>query len=81
VISLFAACQGSLLASTYHCGSVYVLCDDHLLVGICRDFIVGSFALSYCVFYLHLHCVMSLPAYCLGYVWCGHCRYCNDLQS
>jgi hypothetical protein len=45
VISPFAACQGSLLVSTDRCGSVYVLCSDHLLVGICRDFLLESFAL------------------------------------
>jgi hypothetical protein len=35
VISLFAACQVSLLVSTDRSGVVYVLCGDHVLVDIC----------------------------------------------
>jgi hypothetical protein len=57
VIPLFATCQGWLLGSVDHCGCLYVLCGDHLLVDICRNFLHESFAPFYCVFCLRLLCV------------------------
>jgi hypothetical protein len=79
VISPFAACQGSLLASIDRRGGVYPLCGDHLLVGICRDFLLESFALCYCVFFLSSASLCyEFSACCLGYVLCGRHHYCND---
>jgi hypothetical protein len=61
VIPLFAACQGSLLTSIDRYGGVYVLCGDHLLVDICRNFLLESFALFLLCFCIRLLSIMRLP--------------------
>jgi hypothetical protein len=50
---------------------------DHVLIDICRDFLIESFSLFYCVLSSVSLCY-EFSACCIGYIWCGRRCYCND---